>query len=201
MKVGYSNMIDIKDINNNIIVNRWKARYAQLPNEIKEKLDELDNKSIEEYQLQVIKRERIYPQVGDVFQIKPSKDIELYGLVVNNHINNINGEDLIVVLIFKNKANLKESITREVKSEDLLILPQIIGKEYWTKGYFYNIDHYNEMPQIGNYGFYSVGKGKFFDEYGKEIEGEPSLLGIYGVATIIGVAGKINQELIIAGII
>lgn len=32
------------------------------------------------------------------------------------------------------------------------------------------------------------------------MEREPSLLGIYGVATIIGVAGKINQELIIAGI-
>lgn len=193
-------MIDIKDINNNIIANRWKARYAQLSNEIKKKLDELDNEPIEEYQLQVIKRKRIYPQIGDVFQIKPLKDIELYGLVVNNHINNINGKDLILVLIYKNKANLKESIRKEVKSEDLLIPPQIIGKEYWTKGYFYNIDHYNEMPKISSYGFYSIGKGKFVDEYGKEMEREPSLLGIYGVATIIGVAGKINQELIIAGI-
>ena len=42
-------------------------------------------------------------------------------------------------------------------------------------------------------------KGKFFDEYGKELANQPKLLGIYGVATISGIARKINQELIIAG--
>lgn len=193
--------IDLKNINNNIIANRWKARYAEQPNEIKEKLDKLDNLSIEEYQLQVIKKKRIYPKVGDVFLIKPSKDLELYGVVINNHINNINGDDLILVVIFKDKVNIKESISHGVKSDDLLIPPQIVGKEYWTRGYFYNVDHYGEIPNIDNYGFYSIGKGKFFDEYGREIEGEPHLLGVYGVATIIGIAQKINQELIIAGII
>lgn len=194
-------MIDIKNINNNIIANRWKARYEEQPLEIKEKLDKLDNASIDEYQLQVIKKKRIYPQVGDVFQVKPSKDIELYGVVVNNHINNINGDDLILVLIFKDKASIKKSINNGVKCDDLLIPPQIVGKEYWAKGYFYNIEHYHETLNIDNYGFYSIGKGKFFDEYGNEIDGEPQLLGIYAVATIIGIAGKINQELIIAGIL
>ena len=43
------------------------------------------------------------------------------------------------------------------------------------------------------------GDASFFDEYGNEIPGEPQLLGTYGVATITGIAGKISQELIIAG--
>ena len=68
-------MIDIKNINNNIIANQWKERYSKQPNHIKEKLDKLSEAKIEEYQLQVIKRKRIYPRTGDVFKIKPKGDI------------------------------------------------------------------------------------------------------------------------------
>lgn len=106
----------------------------------------------------------------------PKGDLFYYGLVVNNHINNINGEEL-------------------------LIPPQIVGKEYWTRGYFYNVEHYNEKVNIDSCGFYSIGKRQFVDEYGNEITNEPELLGMYGVATITGIARKINRELIIAGII
>ena len=108
---------------------------------------------------------------------------------------------MLLVLIFKKGVNIKESIGNGVKSEELIIPPQIVGKEYWTRGYFYNVEHYSEMPNINNCGFYSIGKGKFFDEYGNELIEEPQLLGTYGVATIVGIAGKISQELIIAGIL
>ena len=194
-------MIDLKNINNNIIANHWKQRYAEQPIDIKEKLDKLDEARIEEYQLQVIKRKRIYPQIGDLFKINPKDDIILYGVVINNHINNINGEDLLLVLIFKLEENIKTILHDGVKKEHLLIPPQIVGKEYWTRGYFYNIDYVDNANNVETYGFYSVGKGKFFDEYGNDLDCEPQLLGTYGVATISGVARKINQELIIAGII
>lgn len=71
----------------------------------------------------------------------------------------------------------------------------------WSRGYFYNIDHYDELLNIEDYGFYSVGKTKFFDEYGKKLLNQPRLLGTFGVTTISGIAKKINQELIITGII
>lgn len=194
-------MVDLKNINNNIIANRWKQRYAEQPIDIKEKLDKLDEAEIEEYQLQVIKRKRVYPQIGDLFKIKPKDDIILYGIVINNHINNINGDDLLLVVIFKPEENIRTILQDGVKKEHLLIPPQIVGKEYWTRGYFYNIDYVDNVNNMETYGFYSVGKGKFFDEYGKDLAYEPQLLGTYGVATISGVARKINQELIIAGII
>ena len=192
-------MIDLKNINNNIISNRWKERYASLPDEIKRKLEILDNSEASEYQLQVIKRKRSYPEIGDIFSINPKGDLFLYGIVVNNHINNINGEDLLLILIFKEGVNIQERVSEGVCCDDLLIPPQIVGKEYWTRGYFYNIEHYNDKINTDSYGFYSIGKGKFFDEYGNEISGEPQLLGTYGVATITGIARKINQELIIDG--
>ena len=194
-------MVDLKNINNNIIANQWKQRYAEQPIDIKEKLDELDEARVEEYQLQVIKRKRIYPQIGDLFKINPRDDIVLYGVVINNHINNINGEDLLLVLIFKKEENIKTILHDGVQKEHLLIPPQIVGKEYWTRGYFYNIDYVDSINNVETYGFYSVGKGKFFDEYGNELAYEPQLLGTYGVATISGVARKINQELIIARMI
>lgn len=194
-------MFDLKNMNNNIIANRWKQRYAEQPIDIKEKLDKLDDARIEEYQLQVIKRKRIYPQIGDLFKINPKDDIILYGVVINNHINNINGEDLLLVLIFKNGEDIKAILRDGVKNEHLLIPPQIVGKEYWTRGYFYNIDCVDNVNNVESYGFYSIGKGKFLDEYGNELMEEPQLLGTYGVATISGVARKIKQELIIGGIL
>ena len=129
-------MIDIKDINNNIRSNRWKARYDKLPDEIKVKLDALADADFNEYQLKVIKRKRVYPEIGDIFRICPCDNVEYYGIVVNNHINNNNGEDLIVVFIFKSGVDIKQSVSNGIKKEDLLIDPEIVGKEYWTRGYF-----------------------------------------------------------------
>lgn len=193
--------MDLKNINNNIISSRWMERYLKQSDEIKEKLDGLDNSEPSEYQLRVIKRKRIYPEIGDIFKINPINDIYFYGVVLNNHINSINGDDLLLILIFKQDIDINKSIGNGVSEDELLLPPQIVGKEYWSRGYFYNIDHYDELPNIEDYGFYSVGKAKFFDEYGKELLNQPRLLGTFGVATISGIAKKINQELIITGII
>ena len=193
--------MNIDDLNNNILSNRWKERYDKLSDEIKEKLNELDNSNISDYQLQVIKRKRLYPEIGDIFKVNPRDDIYFYGVVLNNHIHNINGDDLLLVLIFKQNIDIKGSIINGVKEDDLLLPPQIVGKEYWTRGFFYNVEHYDEILNVKNYGFYSIGKGEFVDEYGKELANQPKLLGTYGVATISGIARKINQDLIIRKII
>ena len=194
-------MNNLKNINDNVIANQWKQRYTEQPDGIKEKLDELEKKELKDYQLQVIKRKRVYPQIGDIFKINPKEDITLYGIVINNHISNINGEELLVILIFKEGVDITNIQYEDMKNIQFLLPPQIVGKEYWTKGYFYNIDHIDKISNIKDYGFYSIGKGKYFDEYGNEIKFVPQLLGTYGVVTISGIARKINRELIIAGIL
>ena len=77
----------------------------------------------------------------------------------------------------------------------------MVGKEYWARGYFYNIDRYEQPLTVNGYGFYNIGKGVFSDEYGNELSEEPNMLGTYGVSTISGIARRVNQELIIQGII
>ncbi len=192
-------MNDLGYLKDNIMSRRWKIKYEQCSQEVKNKLDKLDDMYINEYQLQVIKRQRIYPEIGDIFKICPCENIEYFGIVVNNHVNNKNGDDLIVIFIFKSGIDIEQSIKNVIKKDDLLIDPEIVGREYWARGYFFNIGHIE--IQVNNYGFYSIGKCKFLDEYGNDIQEEPSLLGTYGVATISGIAYSINQELIIASII
>lgn len=194
-------MVDLKNINDNIIANRWKTRYASQSDEVKEKLDKLDNAKVEEYQLKIIKRRRIYPQIGDLFKVNPVENIELLGIVINNHVNNINGEDLLVILIFQSNTDIKK-ICESCTWDDMLLLPpQIVGKEYWSRGYFYNIDKLDILDKKIKYGFYDIFEGKYVNEYGKELPCETELLGLYSVSTLTGVARKINQELVIAGIL
>ena len=188
-------MVDIKNINNNIKAIQWKERYDSLPNDIQKKLDELADAQFKSYQLQVIKQSREYPEIGDIFIVRPRENIEFHGIVVNNHIDNNNGDDLLVVLIFKQDVEIKNVINTGVSREELLIDPEIVGKEYWTRGYFCKEDHMDIDSM--KYGFYSIGKGIYCDEYGRKVDEEPYLLGTYGVATISGIAYGINKELII----
>lgn len=179
----------------NYVYEKWLERYEILSNEIKEELTKYKEVT---FQLKKIKGTRKYPEIGDIFEIKATDDIVFQGVVINNHINNICGEDLILVCIFKEGVNATECIKAGIKESDLLIKPDVVGKEYWTRGYFYNIDRYEEKINIEEYCFYSVGKDKFFDEYGKECEIK-KIIGIFGVATVWGIGDLIGKELIING--
>ena len=186
------------DFSDNILTKKWQARYDKLSDDIKQKLEQ---EEMEFRQLKTIKRKRIYPEVGDVFEVISSDNIKLNGVVINNHINNINGDDLLVVALFKYGYDSEMAMNEGISLQNLLLPPQIVGKEYWTRGYFYNVRHYDKKIRIDEYGFYSVGKRKFFDEYGNTLNNEPPILGIFGVATINGISMKVNIELIIEQII
>lgn len=192
----------LEDFNGNIIAYRSKKRYEQQPEDIRKKIDQFQEMPPKKYQLKVIKKEKRYPEKGDIFEIKPTDDLLLYGLVINNHVNNINGEDLLVVLIFKAGVNPKGMRDAFLK-ENILLPPQTVGIEYWTRGYFYTVDAVDMDDYCIDYGFfdvgsiYTIGHGLFLNEYGERIEREPELLGVYGVSTITGIASKVTRELII----
>ena len=190
-------MNNLNDIYNNPLSRRWKKRYNELPNDVKERLNELSNQKIVQYQLDVIKRKRIIPQKGDVFLVNPKESLYFFGVVVNDNVNNINGDGLYVAMIFRNKAESLIDTNFVADYKNLLIAPSIIGKEYWTKGYFYNIELKAETFQDIEYGFYSIAQEKYLNEYGKEVFKVPHLFGNFGVKTISGIAYQINKELII----
>lgn len=82
--------------------------------------------------------------------------------------------------------------------EHLLIEPTIVDKSYWSKGYFYTIGNemVSDLEQNLDYGFYSIGKQKYYKENGEIMDHQPLLLGTYGIATITGIASDIEKELI-----
>lgn len=191
----------VKQINENILTKRRKARYEALTDEVKEKLAKLDASSLSEYQLKEIKRSRKYPQIGDVIRMNPNQELSLFGVVLNNNINNICGDNLLLIAIFRLGTDLDVIFEKGIDPEDLLLPPIIVGKEYWTKGYFAKVSEWKSPRMNAKYGFLRLINGKFLDEYGNDIGEEPEVLGLFGVSTISGIARKINQELIIAGIL
>ena len=184
------------EINNNPIAREWKERYSKLSEEKKKKIDELDNMMIPEYQLKVIKRSRTYPEIGDIFKINPKDDIFYYGIVINNHITSIYGEDLLVVLIFDNNEKIEDKLSKKILRKDLLLTPCLVGKEYWTRGYFFNIGHEDKQISIESYGFYGLFDGLYYNEYDDKLNYIPELVSM-GVYTISGIAYEMNQEMII----
>jgi len=190
-------MFDLKNMNDNPLSRKWKDRYNKLPEHTQKELDEFYSKSYKEYQLKVIKRTRTLPKRGDVFFINPKENKFFVGVVVNDNVNNINGNDLYVVLILKNKVESIEEKDFDLDFNNLLIEPCIVGKEYWTRGYFYNCGVFiDNLPNI-DYGFYNIGECEYLDEFGNVLNNVPKEFGTFGVSTIIGIAYKVNHELII----
>lgn len=180
----------------NFLSRKWRDRYEQQTLGVKKKLDDLYNQDPRNYQLKVVKRKKINPQKGDVFLLSPVKGIYFYGLVVNNEICSINGNDLLVILIFKSMTTELNDKNFKIDLDNLLIRPCMVGKEYWRKGYFFNIGHISIQSKI-DYGFYDVIDDKFYDEYENELNYIPQLIGMFGVSTITGIAYNVWQELII----
>lgn len=197
-----NNMNFISD-DNNIIANECKNRYNSLSDEKKKKIDEMKKNGFNNYQLRLIKRKRTEIREGDVFVLSPRKEIYFYGKVLKTHIQHLDSNDFIydknVVFIFECKT--KELSIKDFKANynQLLIRPAIVDKSYWTQGLFYTVGNIPITDEEKNldYGFYDVLYGKFFKENGIEMNKIPKYYGVYGITTIIGIAMKIQQRLII----
>jgi hypothetical protein len=193
----------INKINDNPISTSWKKRLSEQSEEIQMRIKALDNMSPKDYQLRVIKKVKNSPKEGDVFLISPREGVYFYGRVLKSDINHIANDIFIhgkfVIVIFKCKTKTIDISKYSPDYDELLIGPQIVDATYWTKGLFFTITnlpmekHEKEL----DYGFYSIGKGKYFKEDGHELQHQPLLLGIYGIATITGIARNVEKELII----
>ena len=195
-------MFDINRVNNNFLAQQWKKRYEEQPDEIKKKLDNLAQQDIKSYQLKVIKRSRKYPKIGDIFQVQPNESITLYGIVINNHVNNRSGTDFLVIFIFNPSVDADFLLSSStIESHQLLFTPLIVDKGYWTRGYFHTVYHTEKIKNIPSYSFYDIFDEQYIDEYERPVKGQSSLVGSCGVCTISGVASRINKELIISRLI
>lgn len=187
----------MNDYNDNPIANKWKQRYDSCSPEIQHQLDVLYNASSMEYQFKTIKKTRKPSHKGEMFIVNPIDDETYYGIVLNDAVDNINGDDLYVIAILKEKIEKGNEYEINLTPNDLLVDPCIVGKEYWTKGLFGKTDIKVNVNLMFSYGFYYIGKNKYVDEYGTEILEKPDVIESFGIATITGIAYKVRKELII----
>lgn len=97
----------------------------------------------------------------------------------------------------KERAEINKKKEIRLITDNILVGPCIVGKEYWTKGFFGRTDiNIQDIPQF-SYGFYYIGKSKYVNEFGNEIFEKPDMVESFGVATITGIAYKVRKELII----
>lgn len=195
--------MNLKDININPISHRWKERYSQQSDVVKDKLDSFKKMKPKDYQLKVIKRSKNKPVDGDVFVLSPRDGVYFFGKVLNSDIQHIREEIFLhrkcMVCIFESKCN-KITIDEFISDySNLLINPIIVDVSYWTKGYFHTIgnESISDKEKELDYGFYKIGNGKIYREDGRELSQRPQLLGTYGIASITGVASLVQKELII----
>lgn len=195
----------LKNINDNPISNEWKKRYFEQSVDVQKKLDALDKMNPKEYQLRVIKKTKNKISDGDVFLLSPRENKFFYGKVLKANIDHLEKDEFIhgknLVFILKCKTT---KITIDDYKPDytkLLIMPTIVDNSYWNKGFFYTVGNVaiTEDEKTLDYGFYKIGvnSGWYCKEDGRIIENKPMILGTYGIATITGVASKIEKELII----
>ena len=193
----------LNGINDNPLSSRWKKRLSEQPAEVQLKIKELDEKDPRDYQLRVIKRSRKKPQEGDVFLLSPREGVYFYGRVLKANIDNIQNDTFISgqysILLFKNKTKTPDISSYAPDYNELLLKPCIVSSGYWTRGFFFTIanDPINAQGKGLDYGFYSIGKGKYMNESGHELDRQPAILGTYGISTLTGIARQIEQELII----
>ena len=182
---------------------KWKKRYESQPEEIKRELDDLseafDDYKVfkEKYQLKVIKRTRKLAEKGDIFVFSPRKGIYFYGLVVKDDVKSDSEYNWYVIMLFKNKTNSLDKINFVPDYNELLIPPLVVTRLYWTKGFFYNVGHLDEINYNISYAFYDVYWNITVDDYDQKINYVPDYLSVSGVMTDIRVAYDVNRELII----
>ena len=186
---------------NNLILKEWNERYNQLSEDKRAKLDQLEEDLSqgrnEKFQLLKIKRSYKYPEKGDVFVFQPRENIFFYGLVLSAHVNNLQGEDMYVVALFKIKSKKIDYSSFLLDYSKLLIEPLMVDRFYWTKGLFYNVGHVDDLGEIPSYGFFRIAYVKpFWNEFDEPLEQRPKYLSV-GAQTSIGVGYKVNKELII----
>lgn len=172
--------------------------------EVKEKLDSFRNS---DYQLRIIEKTKPKINTGDIFLLSPRENIYFYGKVLKTNIKTINNDTFVegkhTVFIHKCKTHKKSMDDYNPNYDDLLINPSIVDISYWKSGFFYTIGNLplTEIEKTLDYGFYKLGipgirDSWFCTEEGEKIDRQPKIKGIYGVATITGIAAEIEKEII-----
>lgn len=196
----------------NPVSERNKKKYNTL-NEMQKRLwDGIDNLPKEKKQLQPIKR-KCKPEIkkGTIFALLLPENVYMFGKIFEDNLKlPMIDSDYFVAFISSFTSENMNDFPKEIKGENILLGPIIIGGGLWKNGTFYTVGYEplsEEENQI-DYGFYKIkfmhdnSSGKMIDKgyivnaVGEKIDYEPKYLDSCAYITIDGIERGLRQAII-----
>jgi hypothetical protein len=135
---------------------------------------------------------------GEVFVIQPSKDLFFYGKVIKTQIQLsdpiMNGGHLIYII---NHSSKTLEMPEYLNPNNLLIPPQIINNQGWSKGYFktLGIQQVTDEERQIDFGFFDIVSKGFVNEEGVPLNRKPKVYGDFGLGSYGTVAFALKKVL------
>ncbi|WP_349408980.1 immunity 26/phosphotriesterase HocA family protein [Pseudalkalibacillus sp. SCS-8] len=153
--------------------------------------------SDEEIVLVKMKPSRKKLKDGNIFVLQPKKGLYMFGKVIRANLNMENDIGMnggTIVHIYKGVySNYKE--IPYLSSENLLLPPQIIINNGWTRGFFMNVGNSEvtnkDIPE--SYGFYHDFWNKSYDIEGNELEEKPKVCGSLSISNYMVIQAMLNK--------
>lgn len=145
--------------------------------------------------LQVLKRSRREPEVGDVFVALPPDDLYLFGRVIRTDA--LGPMEALLIYVYDLRSPTKE-IPEQLSPERLLTPPAFTNALGWKHGRFETRDNVPLRPDdlLQQHCFYAA--GRYYDEDGQTLAEPTEPCGIGGVASYRMLDDRISDALNIA---
>lgn len=183
---------------------RNMLREDRLSAEEKAFLDEITKP--ENADLQILKRNRTHPEIGDIFEFKLLNGMEFHGVVLNANIKNSQGEGKIVIAALKNKIEFEKEEKILLNESMLLMIFPYADRWFWTSGRFRPVGklEIDDFVKTLDYGFLYSGYyldtvACFVDEYDQRMDHIPKFYAGRGIVSSIGIGRGIVRELYFKG--
>lgn len=145
--------------------------------------------------LQVLKRSRRQPEVGDVFVALPPDGLYLFGRVIRTDALGPMEALLIYVYDFRSPA---KRVPEQLSPESLLIRPAFTNALAWKHGRFETVENVplSREDVLEQHCFYAA--GRYYDEDGQTLAEPTEPCGVGGVASYRMLDDRISDALNIA---
>jgi hypothetical protein len=145
--------------------------------------------------LEVLKKTRRSPEVGDIFVMQPPDGQFLYGRVISKDANPLGVGGGILVYIYRARSRDKLAVPELLRTE-LLVPPMITNKLPWAEGYFEHVENRPLAPtdRLPRHSFRDT-RGWFFDEHGNRLPGAIEPVGQWGLQSYRTIDDEISRAL------
>lgn len=137
--------------------------------------------------IQILKRSRKKPEVGNIFAMQLPDDTYIFGRVVGAELYPPLAPMPLsyLIYVYDLRSPRKQPDLDALQPGRLLLPPVFINRMPWTKGYFENVAHQEMSPHLllPQHCFWDVARSRFVDERQNPLPREVSPCGDWGLVS------------------